>query len=410
MIMFISKLRNPIIFAKYILDFNPFEYQAKLLADNSKRICAVMGRQTGKSTTIAAKAIHFSMTNPNTTTLIVSATLRQSLLLFEKILSFINNIRTSVSYVSKTRISLTNNSNIIALPCGSGSTLRGYTASLLILDEAAFMPADVINNVLMPMISTTNGSIWMLSTPYSKDHPFYKAFTDSKWSIHHVPSSANPLIKEEFLEEQRRFIGELAFKQEYEAEFVDDQNAFFPSNLVQKCIGDVSNNFTNIYAGFDPGGRSDPAGLVLINVDKIYEVVYKRIWYGIDYTTINEEVADICKRYNVSKLCIDQTGLGNPITENISKLLGYDKVVGITLTATTKEEILLNLRLLFEEQKIRIPFDEELLSNLSCISYKKRSIGYKFEHANGTHDDLAFALALACWIAKDYTNGVVINI
>ena len=406
----IYRLHNPVFFVKYVLDFKPFAYQAELLQDNSKRICAVMGRQTGKSTTIAAKAIHFAMINPNTTTLIVSATLRQSLLLFEKILSFISRLRSSISYISKTMIRFRNNSSIIALPCGSGTTLRGYTASLLILDEAAFIPTDVINNVLLPMISTTDGSIWMLSTPYSKEHPFYKAYTDDRWSVHHVPSEANPLINKEFLEEQRRFVGDLAFKQEYCAEFVDDQNMFFPSNLVQRCIDVISNNHNNIYAGYDPGGRSDPAALVLINVNRSYEVIYKRTWHGIDYTTINNEVADICKAKNVSRLCIDQTGLGNPITENMNKLLGYGKVTGITLTASTKEEILLNLRLLFEDKRIKIPADSELLASLNCISYKKRSIGYKFEHANGTHDDLAYALALACWIAKDYTNGVVINV
>ncbi len=409
--MNISKLYNPVFFARYVLDFHPFNYQERLLLDNSKRICAVMGRQTGKSTTIAAKAVHFAITNPNTTTLIVSATLRQSLLLFEKILAFSNKIRSSIAYTSKTKIRYTNNSSIIALPC-SGSTLRGYTASLLILDEAAFIPKDLINNILMPMISTTNGSVWMVSTPYSKDHPFYKAFNDKGWSVHKVASDMNPLIKPEFLEEQRRFVGELVFAQEYSAEFIDDEDTFFPSSIVQKCI-DVTDKVyesNSIYAGFDPGGRSDPAALVIISADLCYRVIYQKSWYRIDYSIINKEVVEICKAKNVSRLCIDQTGLGNPITEAIAKMLGYERVNGITLTPAIKEEILLNLRLLFEEGKIKIPADLELLSSLSCISYAKRSIGYKFEHRDGTHDDLAYALALACWAAKDHSNGVVIKI
>ena len=48
----------------------------------------------------------------------------------------------------------------------------------------------------------------MLSTPWDKDHIFYRAFSDAKgWSVYHLPSSANPLISKEFLEEQRRLIG-----------------------------------------------------------------------------------------------------------------------------------------------------------------------------------------------------------
>ncbi len=409
--MSIRDLYNPILFAKNILHFNPFDYQQKLLLDNSKRICAVMGRQTGKSTTIAAKAIHYVLINPYSRALVVSPTLRQSLLLFEKILSFSEHIRSMIRSRNRSRIDLKNGSSIIALPCGSGSTIRGYTATLLILDEAAFIPEHIINNVFLPMISTTNGSIWMISTPYSKEHPFYRAYNSSEWSVYKVPSSSNPLIKQSFLDEQRRFIGELAFMQEYSAEFIDDIDTFFPSNLVQRCIDVNTKGKGILYAGFDPGGRSDPAALVIINyIDKVYEVIYKRSWYNTDYTYINREVIKICKDYNVASLCIDQTGLGNPIAESIKHELGEDRVKGVILTPSSKEEILLNLRLLFEERRIIIPPDPELLSHLNCITYKKSSIGYKFEHPNNTHDDLAYALALACWAIKDYNNGVMIAI
>ncbi|MGH9878075.1 MAG: hypothetical protein ACRD5H_10590, partial [Nitrososphaerales archaeon] len=73
---------DPVMFARDVLDFMAFDYQQKLLCDASKRICACMGRQTGKSSTIAAKALHFASTGRNRTILIVSATLRQSMLMF----------------------------------------------------------------------------------------------------------------------------------------------------------------------------------------------------------------------------------------------------------------------------------------------------------------------------------------
>ncbi len=116
----LSQLMDPVLFSKLVLQFMPYEYQQKLLHDKSKRICACMGRQTGKSLTIAAKAIHFATVNPRTTTLIISATLRQSTLMFEKVLNFIENsaLRKSVSYRSRTRIKLSNGSWIIALPSG----------------------------------------------------------------------------------------------------------------------------------------------------------------------------------------------------------------------------------------------------------------------------------------------------
>lgn len=77
--------RDPVFFAEAVLNFKPFSYQAELLSCRSKRIVACWARQTGKTTTIAVKVIHFAFTNANTTTLIVSRGLRQSMIMFNVI-------------------------------------------------------------------------------------------------------------------------------------------------------------------------------------------------------------------------------------------------------------------------------------------------------------------------------------
>jgi len=84
-------VEDPVLFSRLVLGFKPFKYQEELLRDEGKRIIVCAGRQVGKSTTIAAKAIHYASTNPDTVTLIVSATLRQSMLLFQKIMNFIDS-------------------------------------------------------------------------------------------------------------------------------------------------------------------------------------------------------------------------------------------------------------------------------------------------------------------------------
>jgi GNAT superfamily N-acetyltransferase len=45
------------------------------------------------------------------------------------------------------------------------------------------------------MISTTNGSVWMLSTPYSKEHPFYKATIDGELAAVIVYGPAHLALK-----------------------------------------------------------------------------------------------------------------------------------------------------------------------------------------------------------------------
>ncbi len=71
----------------------------------------------------------------------------------------------------------------VALPCGTdGNSLRGHTAHMIVFDEAAFIPEEVIQQVAMPMLATTDGTAIMLSTPYDRDHYFFRAFTSPAWS------------------------------------------------------------------------------------------------------------------------------------------------------------------------------------------------------------------------------------
>ena len=111
---------DPTLFAQSALGFEPFDYQQKLLNDESQRVIACMGRQTGKTTTIAAKAIHYAYTYDNTTTLIICPSMRQSMIMFDKVLTIIYNnplLRESITRKTRTIIQLSTGSQIIALPC-----------------------------------------------------------------------------------------------------------------------------------------------------------------------------------------------------------------------------------------------------------------------------------------------------
>jgi len=240
--------KDPVKFAKLVLRFNLFPYQVELLKNNSKRLLAICGRQIGKSTIAAIKLLHYALTHPRSTSIIVSATLRQSLETFSKVVSFIESsfIRSYVVKLTKTQILFRNRSRIICLPSGRyGSTLRGFTVHLAVVDEAAFIHSDVIERVILPMLATTNGTLWLLTTPWDKDHITYRAFTTwPKECIYHLPSSANPLISREFLEEQRTLLGESRYMQEYEAKFIDDENTYFPIDLLRGCLATYHNETT----------------------------------------------------------------------------------------------------------------------------------------------------------------------
>ncbi len=429
--------RSAVKFCTVVLGLKPFPYQVKFLEDSAKRIVVCAGRQVGKSLITAARALWFAMSKAETTTLIVSATQRQSGLMFDKILSYVEKcelLKDSVERQTRTLLRFGNDSQIVALPCGRyGNSLRGYTADQVIIDEAAFVPEEVINEAVMPMLSTTGGTAIMISTPYDRDHPFYKAFTSSLWSKYHFPTSENPLVPEEFLEEQRESIGEQRFRQEYMAEFVDDERSYFPMGLIRSCVHSCDSSIKcdyceivagkvlpkgDLFAGYDPGGTTDFAALAVVHRisdekegsrQLSFKVVLTKSFRSDDrsrelddeavYTRFTAQVSDLHKQLHFNKVIVDSTGLGKPIVEHCKEL--KLPVEGLSLTAKNKEEIFLNLKIAFEQKKITVPNDLNLLSNLNCIEAERtRSGGYYFSHPRGTHDDLAYACGLALWAAR----------
>ncbi len=443
------KIRDdPVVFAKALLDVVPYPYQVDFLRDKSNRIVVCAGRQIGKSLITSIRALWFAATNRKTTTLIVSATLRQSMLMFQKISSLASDatlLKRSVSYQSKTKIRFRNGSEITALPCGKvAHGLRGYTAHLLVMDEAAYMPDDAISEVLLPTLATTQGAAIMISSPADKDHVFFKAFTSPSWSKYHLPSSVNPLITQEWLEEQRELIGEQRYAREYLGEFIDDELAYFPMALLRSCLhsctdeeacaycGLVSDNTSiesysrkesTFFGGYDPGGKQDPAAFVVVEKmndrERTLRVVQARTFQNRRkekspeeesnlYTRITAEVSDLARKFHVDRVAVDSTGLGLPIVE-LCKSLGMP-TQGLALTNKSKEELLSTLRILLEQKKIVLPYDLNLLANLNCIKADRtKTGGYSFSHPSGTHDDLAYALALAVQGAVKSTKVVMMK-
>lgn len=435
-------VKSPSIFCNAVLNFEPFQYQVKMLEDPSKLVVVCAARRVGKSLVMSAKALWFAYTRPKTSTLIVASTQRQSMLMFDKLLSFISGstlLQESVQRKTRTILEFTNGSRIVALPCGrTGRTLRGETADLVIIDEAAFVPEDVILSVMMPMLATTNGTMVLLSTPWDKNHVFYTAFNDPQWSKYRFKTEDNPMVKKEYLELQRRLLGEKRFRQEYLAEFVDDEKTFFPMDLLRKCVhvcesenctfckaqnGDLSHFSSALYGGYDPGGKFDMAGLAVVYKASgtsttgewrpPFRVVYTRTHLSKEsgdavYANFNRQIADLHRKYPLKKVFMDSTGLGSPVL-NDCRNLGLP-VEGMSLHRDNKEELFGNLGLIIEKREVELPDSMELLASLNCITAERTSSGgYSFSHPRGTHDDLAYALALAVWRAGKGQPTVIAN-
>jgi len=422
----VKELRDPIIFARRLLDFKPIRYQAALLKDPAKRIVARFSRQAGKTTTIAVRAIWFATVHPRTVTLIVAPSMRQSMIMMDRIQGFLMGMpkkirRRIIAKMQRTVIWFRNGSQIVALP-NSPHLLRGYTAHQVICDEAAFFRDDelVFYNVLYPMLATTDGQLIVSSTPWGKNTVFYKMNNNPEFSKHVVTANdvvKAGLIKRSFIEEMRKQLPAERFRREFLSEFIEDADAYFPQDLIVKCIVSdplVATQDWNYYPfeynasgqftiGVDFGKKVDYSVIAVIDKlgEKLRLVHLHQFPLETAYASVIGYVKALSDRYKtVGKVLCDQTGVGEYIVEDMARA-NIPGVEGVTLTLPVKQEILGYLKQQMQNDVIQIPYDSDLIAEINVERFELMKGGQmQFSHPEGTHDDRLWALALAVWATR----------
>ena len=107
-------------------------------------------------------------------------------------------------------------------------SVRGRKYKRVIVDEAAMVPGleEAWPAVIRPTLTDLKGEADFLSTPKGRNY-FYDLFQRGQrddrpdWFSASAPTSANPYIDPAEIEDARRELPELVFRQEYLAEFVD---------------------------------------------------------------------------------------------------------------------------------------------------------------------------------------------
>ncbi len=416
-------LADPALFAETFFNFKPTLYQANLLRDENKRIVVVWSRQSGKTTTIALRAIWYALTRKKTLTLIIAPSLRQSMIMSDRITDFLTSLppkysKIFVKKLQRTIIQLNNNSRIIALP-NNPQLLRGYTANQVICDEAAFFRDDnlVFFNVLYPMLATTDGILIASSTPWSKDSVFYRMCQNPQFSKHQITCEDvknSGLIKQSFIDEMRSQLPFERFQREFMSEFVEDVDAWLTQSLIINCIDSKLELYDfqatpkgDFYIGVDFGKEQDFSVVFVVEkLGAITRVVhFHRFPLKTPYGSVIGYVKSLQDRWKtIYSVYADVTGVGNYIVEDMVRG-GIQGVKGITFTIQSKEEMATILREKMRNQEIKIPYvptkrinDIELTSELNIEKCELLKTGHlRFSHPEGSHDDVFWSLALAVY-------------
>lgn len=224
---------SPIELGEAYLDFELDVWQRDymLSAPAMARIAIAASRQSGKSTVTAIFVAWCLLFIPGFTCLVASRSLRQASYYVDKVRDIILSIVPKDAMRSLNRLSmeLPNGSTIISIPCAQPDAGRGFSPHLILLDEAAFAP-EALFTAIMPSVAATHGAVHMISSPNGRQGRFFEAFegdATSVWWSQRVTWEDCPRMTQEQMDIEKIALGELYWRQEFMAEFVQPLGAFF---------------------------------------------------------------------------------------------------------------------------------------------------------------------------------------
>jgi hypothetical protein len=217
---------------------SPDPWQREFLFSTDRQVLLNCCRQSGKSTTTAALAVHTALFRAPALILVLSPGLRQSGELFRKIKDAYNALGrpAGVLVENQTTLELACGSRIVCLP-GKEETVRSYSrVKLLLIDEASRVPDDLYRAV-RPMLAVSNGRLVALSTPFGQRGWFYREWQHGEgFRKVRISWQQCPRISETFIERERASLGDAWVGQEYECQFGALEGLVYPD--FETCVVD----------------------------------------------------------------------------------------------------------------------------------------------------------------------------
>lgn len=293
-----------------------------------------------------------------------------------------------------------------------GASLRGQTFNYMICDEFAFHKMEqpdgthLWNDILSPTLKARGKKCIFVSTPLGKNNIFYEMY--QRGLSDEFPKYASILktiyddgfITNDEIEEIKKSIPELSFKQEYLCEWIDDGLSFFQGFSECFDIDKISNG--KCWIGIDCSGDGTDATVC----SKINERGEIELFEAVGTLDMKyRQIADYLNRENPVAVYGEINGLGLPMLEEIKKLVRHkSKIYDWTTTNSSKEEIISDLAVSIANKDVHFLKDDmktynELGDFVVTVS-KSRKL--TFAARGSGHDDRVMATAIAYKCRQDF--------
>jgi Terminase large subunit, T4likevirus-type, N-terminal len=209
---------DPALWVEHKLNIVPQDWQKQLLrARRGASIIVLTARQVGKTTAAAWAIAHMMLFSPGSLSVVACPAQRQSGEAVRRVKEVLISFGAKLKVENVFGLELDNGSRVLALP-GSDDSIRGLTVDGWIVADEAAQLSDELIAALRPMRARRpEARFVMLSTAWSRTDPFWNVWAgdDPNWIRIKATADQIGLFTAEFLEQERRALGETAFNKEY---------------------------------------------------------------------------------------------------------------------------------------------------------------------------------------------------
>lgn len=376
-----------------------------------KYVTVVFSRQSGKTVLMLVLCIQWLMER-NVSIAYICRNFILAKKLYRDLIKILPKEIVKSANGSDLLIESTNGSVLTFYSAEQGASLRGQTFNYMICDEFAFHKQEqtdgthLWNDILSPTLKARGRKCIFVSTPLGKNNIFYEMY--QRGLSDDYPKYASILktiyddgfITPDEIEEIRKSIPELSFKQEYMCEWLDDGISFFQG--FSDCFDIDSYSGNKCWIGCDlSGDGSDSTVCAKVSENGNVELFEAVGTLDMKY----RQIADFIDRSNPVAVYCENNGIGLPMIGEIKKLSrNKNRIYEWATSNSSKEEIVSDMAVAIANKEVHfIKSDMKTyneLGNFVVSVSKTRKL--TFAARGSGHDDRVMATAIALRCRDDF--------
>lgn len=457
-IYFIQKYVKIISLDRGLVDFILYDYQKKfiLAIHENNRIISMQPRQHGKSQTVAAYILYYTLFSNDKTVAILAnkaSAAREIMSRYQQMFEDLPNwLKHGVVTWNKGDIELENGSKVFTAAT-SASGIRGKSVNFLYVDETAIIPntiAEAFFASTYPTISSGKTTkVVLTSTPLGYNH-FWHLWNGAESGTNgfiavRVNYWEHPDHDNEWAKKQKELLGELKFNQEICCSFLGSSLTLISADIFSKLtplkyiyrkdgldvietpIKETTNDDDGevekahsyvVVADTAKGIGGDYSAFTVVDITEVpYKVVAKYRDNKISPLVYPNVIYKVAKEYNNAYVLVEINS-SEQVAYILHEELEYDNILyvsrgpkgqsatagfgsgrtqlGVQTDKKVKRIGCFNLKSLIEENRLLVN-DIDIINEIS--TFIERNGTYMADE--GYHDDLIMTLVLFSWLTTN---------